>query len=50
MLNAPTSDITDEELSLITDYMENGGKVYLILGNTTKETPNLDSLMKSYGL
>ena len=50
MLNAPTSDITDEELSLITDYMENGGKVYLTLGNTTKETPNLDSLMKSYGL
>ena len=50
LLNAPTSDITDDELNLISDYMENGGKVYLILGDTTKETPNLDSLMASYGL
>lgn len=49
-LYGPTSDITDDEKSIITDYLGNGGKVYLILGETTNNTPNLDALMAEYGL
>lgn len=49
-LYAPTSDITEDEKSLIYDYLKEGGNVYLILGETTAETPNLDILMKVFGL
>lgn len=49
-LYGPTSDITDDEKSLIQNYMKEGGNVYLVLGDTTKETPNLDDLMSAYGL
>lgn len=49
-LYGPTSDITEDERNLIESYMKNGGKVYLILGETSAGTPNLDALMGEYGL
>ena len=49
-LYAPTSDITDDEKSIITNYLNNGGKVYLILGETEKDTPNLDAVLEAYNL
>lgn len=49
-LYAPTSDLTDDEKSIITNYLNEGGKVYVILGETTKETPNLDEVMEAYNL
>ena len=49
-LYAPTSDITDDEKTIIENYLSDGGKVYLILGDTSSETPNLDGLMTDYGL
>lgn len=47
---APTADITDDEKVLIDDYLQNGGNVYLILGETTAETPNLNAIMETFGL
>lgn len=49
-LYGPTSDLTDAEKEIVSSYLKNGGKVYLILGDTQAETPNLDSLMSDYGL
>lgn len=49
-LYAPTSDITDDEKTIIENYLNDGGKVYLILGDTTADTPNLDGIMSDYGL
>ena len=49
-LYAPTSDLTDDEKSIITEYLDNGGKVYVILGETQKEMPNLDAILEAYHL
>lgn len=49
-LNAPTSDIADDEKTMITDFLNNGGNVLLMIGDTEKETPNLDTIMSEYGL
>lgn len=49
-LYGPTSDITDDEKELILNYLADGGKVYLILGDTTSDTPNLNAVMERYGL
>lgn len=49
-LYGPTSDITDDEKNIIEKYLGNGGKVYLILGDTSAETPNMDAVMAEYGL
>lgn len=49
-LYAPTSDITDDEKTIIEKYLSDGGKIYLILGDTTSDTPNLDGIMSDYGL
>ena len=49
-LYAPTSDLTDDEAVIISDYLNEGGKVYVILGETQKETPNLDALLEAYNL
>ena len=49
-LYGPTSDITEDEKELIESYMKKGGNVYLILGMTSAETPNLSALMEEYGL
>lgn len=50
VLYAPTSDLTADEKTVITDYLGNGGKVLFLMGDTKNETPNLDALMKSYGM
>lgn len=49
-LYAPTSDITEDEKTILMKYLSNGGKVYLVLGNTAEETPNLDEMMAYYGM
>lgn len=49
-LYGPTSDITEDEKTVIEKYLNDGGKVYLILGDTSTDTPNLDAVMKDYGL
>lgn len=46
----PTTDITADEKALISEYLTNGGNVFLLLGQADKETPNLDAMMMEYGM
>lgn len=48
--NQPTKDLADDELKLLREYMENGGKMTVVLADTTAETPNFDALMADYGI
>ncbi|MGO5052700.1 Gldg family protein [Lachnospiraceae bacterium LCP25S3_G4] len=50
MMYAPTSDITADEKAAISEYLKKGGKLFLILGDTKKDTSNLKELMQEYGL
>ncbi len=47
---APVTDLTEAEKTMISTYMQGGGDVILVLGDGTKATPNLDSLMVEYGM
>lgn len=48
--NQPTKDLADDELKLLREYMKNGGKMTVVLADTTTETPNFDALMADYGI
>lgn len=48
--NQPTKDLADDELKLLREYMENGGKMTVVLTDTTTKTPNFDALMADYGI
>lgn len=48
--NQPTKDLADDELKLLREYMEKGGKMTVVLADTTTETPNFDALMADYGI
>lgn len=48
--NQPTKDLADDELKLLREYMENGGKMTVVLADTTTETPNFEALMADYGI
>lgn len=50
MCYAPTTDFTEDEKNMISEYITNGGDVFLILGATQNETPNLDALLLEYGM
>lgn len=50
MCYAPTTDFTEDEKNMISEYITNGGDVFLILGETQNETPNLDALLLEYGM
>lgn len=50
LFNAPANDISEDELSLLTGYMEEGGHLFIILGDQADATPNLASLLQTYGL
>lgn len=47
---SPQRDITDGERDMLIEYMENGGKLFLIQDYVSEELPNLESLMASYGI
>ncbi len=48
--NQPTKDLADDELKLLREYMENGGKMTVVLADTMTKTPNFDALMADYGI
>lgn len=50
VLYGPTSDISADEKNTISEYLAAGKKVVLMLGDAKDETPNLNALMKEYGL
>lgn len=50
MINGISSDLTEDEKNSILTYLQNGGKVFVILGDITGNTPNLDALLAEYGM
>lgn len=46
----PSADISEDELNLLTSYMEDGGNVFFIQGEDLTNMPNFSSLMETYGL
>lgn len=49
-MDAPSKDISDDEKTLLLNYLKKGGKVFIILGDPEDETPNLDEVLKEYGM
>lgn len=49
-LYSPSKDITEDEKDMILSYMEEGGKVFLMLGDVEDEVPNLDAVLAAYGV
>lgn len=50
MIYAPAKDISEDEATKIIDYLEGGGKAYIVTNYSTEEMPNLDSVLSAYGL
>lgn len=50
LIDAPSSDISEQEKTLLLDYLSNGGKVIYIMGDASVDTPNLDAVMEEYGM
>ncbi|MBQ8804098.1 MAG: GldG family protein [Tyzzerella sp.] len=47
---APATDLSEDEKTMISEYLVAGGDMYLVLGTGENETPNLDALMLEYGM
>lgn len=51
LMYAPATDLTDDEKTAMQNYLSGGGKVMILLGDTsTSELPNIASIMKEYGM
>lgn len=51
MIYAPASDISEEEKGMLTDYVENGGKLMVMVGSSEDDgLENLYSLLSDYGV
>lgn len=50
MMYAPTKDLTEDETKVLSAYLEDGGKVFMILGAAEDKLSNLEGIMKNYGL
>lgn len=50
LLYGPTYDLSDEEYTLISNYMKNGGRVLMFLNAEAEEQKNLDKLLTEYGI
>ncbi len=51
LMNAPANDLTEDERDAVLNYLAGGGKMMLLLGDTSsKDLPNLSAVMKEYGM
>lgn len=51
LMYAPTADLSDDETEMLGNYLADGGKVMIILGDTNAtELPNLESILEEYGM
>lgn len=50
LINAATSDLAADEATMIQNYIDIGGKVVILLGDTDDTLTNLRSLMAHYGI
>ncbi len=50
LINGPQTDLADDEKTMITDYLNNGGNAVIIAGYSDKARENLNSILNEYGL
>ena len=50
LIHTPETDFTEEEVTLLSDYMDAGGNIIFILSYMNNDDPNLLGLMESYGI
>ena len=50
LINGPATDLTDAEKEMVMKYLKNGGSAMINLSYTTEKTPNLDEILKEYGV
>ena len=51
LMYAPTADLTEDEVTLLSGYLGAGGKVMILLGETgLSDLPNLSGLLAEYGM
>lgn len=51
LINAPSSDISDEELTMLRSYVQGGGKLVVLSGpQENADLPNLQALLSDYGV
>ncbi len=48
---APTTDLSEDEAEMIGSYLDQGGKVMILLGETNAaELPNIEGILEEYGI
>lgn len=51
IINAPTSDLSEDEVSMLEDYLDNGGHIVVLAGPQEEEAlTNLNSLVEACGV
>lgn len=50
LINAPTSDISEDEKDAIIEYLENGGKAMIFSAYTEESMENFDAVLENYGV
>ncbi len=50
IINGPESDLSQEEVKAVKQYVEQGGNLIMMASLDIAETPNYDELMESYGV
>jgi len=50
VIASPVSDLSDEELSLVLDYLKNGGKLFLVTSYKYTEQKNISTLTQTFGM
>lgn len=51
LMYAPTADLSDDEKEMLGNYLADGGKIMILLGDTNAtELPNLESILEEYGM
>ena len=50
VINSPSEDYSESEIKALTDYVDNGGKLYILADVENYSMPNFASLLAYYGL
>lgn len=50
VMNGVSADISEEEKELLSEYMQSGGDLMILLGDLEGDAPNLDALLNEYGM
>lgn len=50
IINAPTSDFSEDDAEKVTTYLENGGKALIVTSYEHKNLTNFESILEAYGI